>query len=597
MNKIFNKLWGMFDCISEKVRFIRIPMRLIISYVAVSMVPVIVIGLFSGYIAQKSVLDKIYSSTVRMTESVNYDIKRYMDDLLDISNSIIYSKYIQEYLIKYINNPLNKHIPGDIIAYIKNNISLSSISDIRIVTENDKLIHYKTVYRLRSDEMEKLKSEINKSNGLPVFIPVRLESGNNGISLVRAIYSSKDLSKIGEIYITITEKSIRDIYDNIDFGKDAFICLINSSTDIVSGNIDSDSFDSSKITEKIKTAENGKIEKFNFNIGNNKYLVLYSNIESLGWYVVCFLPYSYLNSVTDEIKIYIYICVALCLFACTVLAIIINRSVSVPLMNLRNSIIDVVDTGSDNLSGKIEDYGKDEITDVAKSFNHMIDEINELIENVHVSEQQKSAEKFKALQAQINPHFLSNALNTVKWMASLRNADNIENLVSALIQLLQVSMGKTEDLVPLSREIEYIKSYVEIQSFKYWDKFTIEYNIAKNVEDCLIPPFSIQPIVENAIIHGIEPKAGKGIIWISADRVGKEVICEVKDNGIGFSDEHINLSENIGKKHISGIGMKNVDERIKMFFGEFYGITFESIPGIYTKVKIKIPYRTNGTNL
>ena len=103
MNKIFNKLWGMFDCISEKVRFIRIPMRLIISYVAVSMVPVIVIGLFSGYIAQKSVLDKIYSSTVRMTESVNYDIKRYMDDLLDISNSIIYSKYIQEYLIKYIN--------------------------------------------------------------------------------------------------------------------------------------------------------------------------------------------------------------------------------------------------------------------------------------------------------------------------------------------------------------------------------------------------------------------------------------------------------------------------------------------------------------
>ena len=251
----------------------------------------------------------------------------------------------------------------------------------------------------------------------------------------------------------------------------------------------------------------------------------------------------------------------------------------------------MIDVERDNFLEKISEHGRDEITDATKSFNIMIDEINRLMEEVHRSEQQKSAEKLKALQAQINPHFLSNALNTVKWMASIQNADNIENLIVSLIQLLQVSMGKVEDLVPLSQEIEYIRNYVDIQSYKYLDKLTVEYDIDQEAGNSLLPPFSIRPIVENAILHGIELKAGKGTIWINASCVGEDVICVVKDNGIGFSSyRFLEEADRTDPKHTSGIGIKNSNDRIKMFFGEEYGITHQSIPGIYTKVKVRIPY-------
>lgn len=283
---------------------------------------------------------------------------------------------------------------------------------------------------------------------------------------------------------------------------------------------------------------------------------------------------------------YFYVFVIACLLFCSFFSYIIYRSIAVPLSKLRNHMIL---TEKDQILAKITDHNHDEISDVAKGFNHMVDEINRLIADVHRTEQQKSAEKLKALQAQINPHFLSNALNTAKWMASLINAENIENLITALIQLLQVSMGKVEDLVPLSQEITYIRYYMEIQSYKYLDKLTVEYDIDKDAEACLLPPFSIQPFVENAVIHGIEPKAGKGTIWINASRIGDEVICVIKDDGVGFSD-HVSWEEVDDPKYMSGIGIKNATERIKMFFGEDYGITFESIKGIYSKVKVRIPY-------
>lgn len=594
MNKAFCRLFRFVDNISEVLRHIKIPTRLIISYVAVSVVPVIVIGSFSSYIAQKSVLEKMNASAAQITDSINNDTKRYLEDLLDISNSIIYSDYIQKFLTEYSQNPEDKNAPQGIVNYIKNNVSLSYLSDIRIIMENGDLIHYKPVYRLRSEEMEKLKNIVAQNDGLPVFVPVQLESNNRGVSLVRAVYSSVNLQKLGEIYITVTEKSLKDIYSSIDMGKGSEIYLMNSSGEMVYSNAKDTTFDAKKLLKEIESVESDDIWSFDFKTKSEKYAVTYSKMDNVDWYIVSLVPYSYLNSTVNKLKIYIYICVVICLLACSSFTIVINRSISIPLTNLRNHMINA---GNSNLLGKVSDHCHDEITDVAKSFNSMIDEINGLIEDVHTSEQQKSAEKLKALQAQINPHFLSNTLNTLKWMAAMQNADNIENLTTSLIQLLQVSMGKVEDLVPLSKEIEYIRNYVEIQSFKYWDKFTVEYDIDEEAGDCLLPPFSIQPIVENAIIHGIEPKAGKGVIWISASRIGDDIVCVVKDNGIGFSsDKSLDEVGRVTPKHISGIGMNNVDERIKMFFGENYGVTYESIPGIYTKVKVIVPYTKNKDN-
>lgn len=583
---IRNPFDRMIDNLVRKLRHIRISTRLILSYVVVSIIPVLTIGCFSYYITQKVVLEKMHTSLTQSIKNINEESGRYLDELLNDSSNIIYSAYAQDLLKQYNAGIDQENTSEQILNHIKNNVALASLSDIRIVLNNEDLISYRVIYRLRSEEMARLEKIGEENPESPVFVPVKLESNQKGICLVRTIYSSNTLEEMGRLYFTVTEQRIKNICNEIDIAKGSEIYMINTQGEIVSATGDVD-FDTDEIVEKTGTKKSGK---FDIVIQGEKCFVTYCKMDDADWYIVCTVPYSDFNSTVNKLGLYIVLCMMICIFFCSFCTILIHRSISLPLKNLRGHMLKA---GNDTLPQKLEDHNEDEIADVTQSYNDMVDEITKLVEDIHISEQQKSMEKLKVLQAQINPHFISNTLNTIRWMASLQNAENIENLTVSLIQLLHVNMGKVEDLVTLKEEIDYVQSYVNIQSFKYWDKFTVEYDIEEDAGRCLLPPFSIQPIVENAIIHGIEPKAGKGTIWISASRIGNDVICMVKDDGVGFTEENFTLLGESAKKHASGIGIKNVDERIKMHFGNEYGIVYESIPGIYTKMQLKLPYSVN----
>ena len=577
---IHNPFRRMIDWMVKELRHIRISTRLILSYVVVSIIPVLTIGGFSYYVTQKVVLEKMHNSLTQSIRSINVDSNRYLDELLQNSNNMIYSAYAQQLLKEYQESPDKEEVARRILDHMKSNSLVSSLSDIRIAVDHEDVISYRVVYRLRSEEMERLEQIGEANEESPVFVPVKLESNQRGISLVRTIYSSSSLKEIGKLYYTVTEKGIQDICNGIEMEEGSNVYVISGDGDVVSSS-GTVAFEPEEILEKAGQKSRGK---FDMDIQGQKCFVTFSKMDQADWYIVCTVPYSSFNSAVSKLRLYIMTCVIICVFFCSFCTVLIHRSISLPLTNLRRHMLKA---GNDALPKKLEDHNRDEIADVTQSYNNMVDEITKLVEDIHISEQQKSMEKLKALQAQINPHFISNTLNTIRWMASIQNAENIENLTVSLIQLLQVNMGKVEDLVTLKEEIDYVQSYVDIQSFKYWDKFTVEYDIDQEAGMCLLPPFSIQPIVENAIIHGIEPKAGKGTIWISASRVGDDVICMVKDDGVGLEEDKL---DDGGKKHVSGIGIRNVDERIKMHFGADYGIVCESIPGIYTKVKLRLPY-------
>lgn len=570
------------DQLVKSLRNIRISTRLILSYVVVSFIPVLTIGGFSYYVTQKVVLEKMHHSLNQSIRSINTDSRRYLDELLNSSSNMIYSSYIQELLKEYETTTDKEDVTRRVLEHVKSNSLSSSLSDIRIVKNNGEEISYRLVYRLRSEEMERLERIAKDNAETPVFVPVKLESNQRGITLVRTIYSSSTLKEIGNLYFTVMEKGIQDICNGIEIEQGANVYVLSTGGAIVSGT-GTVEFVTSDILQKTVGKTSGK---FDLDIGGKRCFVTFRKMEQTDWFIICTVPYSSFNSVVSRLGLYIMSCMIICIFFCGFCTTLIHRSIAMPLTNLRSHMMKA---GNDTLPKKLEDHHRDEIADVTQSYNNMVDEITQLVEDIHTSEQQKSREKLKALQAQINPHFLSNTLNTIQWMASLQNAENIENLTTSLIQLLQVSMGKVEDLVTLREEIDYVQSYVNIQSFKYWDKFTVEYDLESDAENCLLPPFSIQPIVENAIIHGIEPKEGKGTIWISASRIGDDGICMVKDDGVGC-EEIPDLEKKPVKKHVSGIGIKNVDERIKLHFGAEYGITSESIPRIYTKIKLRLPY-------
>jgi len=187
-----------------------------------------------------------------------------------------------------------------------------------------------------------------------------------------------------------------------------------------------------------------------------------------------------------------------------------------------------------------------------------------------------------------------NSLNTLRWMASIQNADNIINIVEALWTLLRKTSSLKGQFITLEDEIKVIKAYTTIQEIRYKGKFEIDYEIKQEHLNSVIPKYILQPFVENAIFHGIEPKKGTGIINIETSILENDLVISVSDDGVGMSEEKINciLSSQQKDGHSKGfnnIGVKNVDERLKLLYGNQYGVIIKSEVGVGTTVSIKIP--------
>jgi len=244
--------------------------------------------------------------------------------------------------------------------------------------------------------------------------------------------------------------------------------------------------------------------------------------------------------------------------------------------------------------------GDDEFKKIAISINNMEREILQLMEREKQEEEVKKKLEFKVLQNQINPHFLYNTLNSIKWIASLQHADTIRDMTSALGRLLQNISKGTDSKIPIYEEMSLLDDYILIQDIRYSGKIQVEYHIGNSeITQAYIVKFLLQPIVENAIFHGIEPKDSGGRIDIYLDRVEDDIHISIVDDGIGMTKEQIAsllYPEEAGKnvRGLSGIGVSNIRERIIMTYGKEYGIEITSRMGEYTRVMIKIPYEREG---
>lgn len=247
-----------------------------------------------------------------------------------------------------------------------------------------------------------------------------------------------------------------------------------------------------------------------------------------------------------------------------------------------------------DLSVTVPALGKDEIGRMGGIFNHMAARINELLVHVKTKENQKREAELDFLQAQINPHFLSNTLNTVVWMANVQGAANISRLTTSLISLLHATMRRGRELIGLSEELAQIESYVEIEQCCYLDNFEAVFDVPPETMKLLVPRFILQPIVENALIHALSELEDRvGEIRITAAIEENNLLLRIHDNGIGMTEEQIARTLETEKardgKSFSSIGIKNVNDRIRLFFGEGYGLSFESVLGAYTTVTITLP--------
>ncbi|ULO09040.1 histidine kinase [Paenibacillus sp. 19GGS1-52] len=226
----------------------------------------------------------------------------------------------------------------------------------------------------------------------------------------------------------------------------------------------------------------------------------------------------------------------------------------------------------------------------------MVTRIDELLKAVYAEQDQKRVAELRALQAQINPHFLYNTLDMIKWTALIQKANNAAEMVSLLSRLLRISLGKPEETVTVEEEIEHVQCYLGIQKFRFNYNIETEFEMDDDVRLLQTPKLILQPIVENAMIHAFADQESGGRITISCCKVpGQGVRFEVADNGKGMDPAFARslLTEPIpGAGKTGGIGLANVDERIKLICGKMYGIEIQSEPGIGTTIRIMLPLMT-----
>ena len=272
---------------------------------------------------------------------------------------------------------------------------------------------------------------------------------------------------------------------------------------------------------------------------------------------------------------------------------LISRRITQPLGRLSSHINYLAETKLLTVDETIE-KGEDEVAEIGREFNHLVRRINHLIEQQREMYEQKQKLSMDALQAQINPHFLYNTLDSVRWMAVIQNADNIANTVMSLENLLRNMAKGSGDKVTLREELSLVQDYVNLQQVRYMEVFDYICEVPEEYLDYLIVKMTMQPIIENAIVHGIEPTGTYGVIRVYARAEGGALYISIEDNGIGMDGTEIReiLKAKKNKNSMSGIGVTNVDERLKLIYGPDYGLIFEGEEGKFTGVTIHIPMET-----
>ena len=233
--------------------------------------------------------------------------------------------------------------------------------------------------------------------------------------------------------------------------------------------------------------------------------------------------------------------------------------------------------------------GTEELMMLSDSFDHMVRRIQKLMEQVRQEEITLRKTELKALQAQINPHFLYNTLDAIAWLCEEGRNKDAEDMVTSLAKLFRISISKGHELITIEKEIQHAQSYLRIETFRYKNQFTYTFDVDENCLGYLCNKITLQPIIENAIYHGLNRMVDEGEITIRIREDGDDIILSVEDNGIGMTEEQCQeiLRKEPGDR--TGIGIKNVNDRIKIYFGEEYGLTITSELDEGTCVDIRMP--------
>jgi two-component system sensor histidine kinase YesM len=583
--------------------------RLIIYFTIISIVPSILISMFyysySTKALKNTMLNDAYVNEAYIIDNIDNELKI----AVKLSDWMFLNKSLEKVLMEpSLNKPNFTYDLINAKDLLENTVMDSSISKgisaIIISSKNGVNLRYgDDAALINSKELENkpwFKESIGKKGDVyfqgMVENPALVKHDNYVIPIIRPVIESTTESDIGWSYIALRESLVSDIYSEFYKQNNNPIYIIDKSGTCVSSSEKQWVGKSMTNEEFIKPVlDSARSGSFDLKDKKSSSLVVFKKSNLTGWSLVQKISYAPLYEQTAVLlRTSIGIFIGSILIA-SLFTMFISSNLTQPLKRILNRMRKI-SNGNFERDPSLE--GNDEMGELGIGINELACNVSELLVKVKEEEAKKRNLELMVLQNQVNPHFLYNTLNSIKWMATVQKADGIRDIVSALGRLLMnISKEKSEE-ISIRRELMLTEDYILIQNVRYNGKIKLQVNVHdEKLLDSGILKFTLQPIVENAIFHGIEPKKDSGSIMIDIIEQNDEVVISIMDDGIGMDEERIKEILHKDEKHenrgFRSIGMKNVDDRIKLFYGSNFGLHIESKVNEYTKVDIRIPNNRN----
>ena len=419
------------------------------------------------------------------------------------------------------------------------------------------------------------------------------------ISLARSMQSYGVVGDyLATVIISIRQDTLSDLLLQYTYNEDdcIFICGPDGSEPVLKYDLHH-AISADVLREVQKKVEDGS-GSMTISAGKKRYLVsdytfpVVGGLDEIPFRVYYFTDYQRVENQLAQIFNWATLCVlAAFILAVFLSGVIVNRIVQP--VKLLAKHMDEYSLEEQNI--QLDMDRQDEIGSLNRSFYAMNEKIRNLFIQLNREYEVKEKYRFESLRAQLTPHFLFNTLNTIRWMAIIRKADNITESIDALTNMLKYSMNRGSELVSLKEELNHIKDYVYIQNCRYGDRIDVQMEVDDSILQCKVIKFILQPVVENAVMHAFSGSDNQGIVRIIGEIVDENLILYVKDNGVGMSAEMrehlLDMDEDLHQrgKRLTGIGLKNVNERIRVAYGEAYGLQIESSEGEGTAVIYTLP--------
>ena len=567
--------------------------RVLIYFFTVIFLPILTLGVIAPALYSRTVAKLSTDYTSDMVERVTQNIDLMIHNEEKLLTMCMQYKALREFFFSSPPNPDGTSGVQDLFASVCE--SHPEITGIIAVTANDRSFSGE-LQRISRDPLTEeswftLARNAPSEFGLvtrPIGRNLRNTSGigpDEIISIIKAVYHPRTNEFSGVLMADLNQEYLEASFEGTARGDKVFFYILDSLGNYVYAPVNEIVYrinpqwlvDSSQIAEK--------------RILDRDYGIIFTNSAYTGWKTVGVYHLQETMQAVNFVRVSALL-IALITFALTVsVSMIYTSAISKPVLALRNIMHSA---GRGDLAVRYHSSSGDEIDELGRGLNSMLDQIQNLIDMVYTEQKSKREAELRILQQQIKPHFLYNTLDTIQWMAQEQRAPNIIEVVSALTKLFRVTLSQGHELITLDQEIEHVHSYLIIQKVRYEDKFGYSVEYPPQLKNLKVLKMILQPLVENSIYHGIKEKTGSGSIRVTVYSDDDRLLLKVADNGVGIPPEKLTSIQNglLQLDHDSdrsAFALYNVNDRIRLTYGEDYGVSIDSSPDRGTVVLITHP--------